>query len=839
MNSSIQARREALGSFGDKLYDYITEHAPYHLTQFNGSVDHDFPLYERRQPALSALGGIVHTAVSVLALPFPLQIHLSEADVISLVHLAYGPPVLGERASDWPALKGYVSASKQADGEYGFVGSKLIKDKNFRKKMYPYKSAPAAGVKKNLSTSSLLQSFAGRYGTRWLGRLASFTAGLLTDDQLQMVILWGAATEHHFGMTSYWYATQLATGGELTKGLSVVLKAVGANSTRNGSFFTEGDSLLGRGVKPVDWLRENSSRTDSHLVAEQVVDVDPEAIRPHIRKILDTELPDDCVLPDIDDFWTSRWAWCVNGSQNEVSNRVLGIDLAGYGTHERFFRRMAAEAVKDEPVTGWDGVTHASPSSKLEAGKTRAIYSCDTRSYFAFSYILNDVQKRWKNRRVLLDPGQGGTLGVAQRIRGIMRHGTCHLMLDYDNFNSQHSNSTMSTVFEELCDKYNAPLWYREKLVSSFHNTYLHTREGISKVLGTLMSGHRATTFINSVLNAAYLRLAGGAEWYDNSYGFHTGDDVYLRAGGLVECGNILARARKLGLRMNPTKQSIGRVTAEFLRCAHGSNNSRGYLCRSLPALVNGNWANDKELSPRDALSTLVTSCRSVTNRSQGGNIGWLIAASSRHEYGLKRRVLTDILNGRVALGNGPCFNFDDYIVSIEVKEEVRPPPENDRRWPACATLDYLGKHCTDLERRAFALALVDPTQSMVYSSYSKGYTAAESQEDQAISFGKITTRQGNTMCYAEDLTSVRVESGVLAGFPLIQLIKSQLSVSQLSELCLLAGSPAPPTRVYEHAFGEASRSHNFLAVMPYADAAALQARTTADTIVSAIPLYM
>lgn len=79
-------------------------------------------------------------------------------------------------------------------------------------------------------------------------------------------------------------------------------------------------------------------------------------------------------------------------------------------------------------------------------------------------------------------------------------------MLDYDDYNARHPLEYQQMVIEELVAHSGYDPVLGQRLADSFNNMYLFrpdTREP-QQLKGTLMSGHRATTFINSVLNYAY-----------------------------------------------------------------------------------------------------------------------------------------------------------------------------------------------------------------------------------------------------------------------------------------------------------------------------------------------
>jgi len=500
---------------------------------------------------------------------------------------------------------------------------------------------------------------------------------------------------------------------------------------------------------------------------------------------------------------------------------------------------MANEAATTEPLTKWDGRVTVSASEKLEHGKTRAIYACDTLSYYAFSYILGRTQDLWKNKRILLDPGSGGNTSVIRKIREMQNGGGVNLMLDYDDFNSHHSNSTMMVLFEELCEKFSAPQWYRDKLVGSFDKVYIHGRGVIMKVLGTLMSGHRGTTFINSVLNAAYVRASMGSTAYDNTLSLHTGDDVYMRPATLSLCADILAKCKAFGCRMNPTKQSIGFVNAEFLRMALGPHHAIGYVTRAIASLVSGNWTNNHQLNTGEALTSSITTTRSIINRSHVGSIVKIIAPAVKRTRGLKLKVVQALLCGEAALANSPVYNRTDRAPTYKLVAPPSKKVEVSKEWATNATNDYLTDHTSLVEAKGLELSGVDATNLMVASSYSKGLNP-----DLSTYAGWTLHRTADTMyrgrVYSSDLTRVEDDyEGVLSRYPLIKMVADLLSDDALRELVYMVGCDSCVPNIREYALGRDRTGVNIIGFIPYGDAAILSRRTLKGNIIVTFDIYM
>jgi hypothetical protein len=843
MDSLLISRAREFGPVGDALL-HIVQQYPGIYSQFGKSTFTDDLIRLRNvSGSIATLNQLLPAAISLLCLPFPLQIHMRRADVIRLAIVGLRVPfnLLGRVDLVHPDFTSRLPLRGRSLGRAGpAVLASFLNSDELRSQCCPVKKLAAASSKVNVTSAALVRSFSTIHGSQVAGAFIALAAGYLTDDQLCSALIYATGLYNALGQKGLAIALWCFRQPKGAKGLSTALKALGANGTSLGALLCEMPTLLGRAVGDLDLYQEAAYRCDPILVKEKLLNVDPDALKEHVRAVIQHELTGrDVSLPDLHSWWSSRWAWCVNGSQTARSARELGLPTALYSdTHDRMYRRMAAEALTDEPVTTWDGTTDVSASAKLECGKTRAIFACDTRSYFAFEWILGPVQRAWRNSRVLLDPGFGGHLGIVKKVQTLQKGGGVNLMLDYDDFNSAHSTAVMQMVFDVLCDECGAPDWYKNTLHQSFDREYIHVKGEKMHVLGTLMSGHRGTTFINSVLNAAYLRHAVGGHYFDSLPSVHTGDDVYIRAPTLADCDMILSKARDYGCRMNPTKQSVGFETAEFLRIAISKTGAYGYFARSVATFVNGNWSNMDPLAGEEALLTAINGVRSLCNRSQFDDLPRLIGPALRHSFGLGARALIDLLAGRTSIDGSPVF---DTTGPIKVYRLIRPPPEelqHDPRWPTHATNAYLTDHTSEIEALALSKCGGDISRVMAASSYSKGRVIPGLQSKPRFELRAKTIQQPLGYVNSSELVAAKERGGFLSKYPLLSLVKNRLSDDDIRELVVAAGGTVTG-QPREFAFGPESRTKNFIGRLSYADAGMLSKRTTSGNIFTLFQVCM
>lgn len=824
--SPVEVRAEAYAHFGLSLISSLTtHHIPldlYTKLSFTDQLIHVSQI-PQKHPHYDAA---VRAAITLLLTSFPVQAPMSSIDIIGLARLAF-PVGTYSRSPHSPPTN---------------LPLRAILKTPFLMQYFPFKYHPAATMKTNVRMSDLLRSLASQ------GILARFEtmiyalAGRVSDDQACSAILYASGLAPHLGPYAYEFASCCVLSPKNAKGLSTALKALGANSHPTGALLIEADTLQGRGVGSVDLLQEAKYRCDPSLVAASVIDLDPELLRLAIDDILDEELKVDKVeIPTPQEFWQRRWLWCVNGSHSRVLDRRGGLDTRSiFPGVDRVYRRMYAEAQSEEPLTSWDAQVSVSASEKLEHGKTRAIFACDTLSYFAFEHLLSPVEKAWRGVRVVLDPGTMGHLGVANRIARIQIGGV-HVMLDYDDFNSQHSTSSMKVLFQALTERIGYPPDLAGNILSSFDNMWLYCKGTlVGRAEGTLMSGHRATTFINSVLNAAYIRLSLGKEVYERYKAVHVGDDIYMNAPTHSDAALVLTRAQALGCRMNPAKQSVGTVGAEFLRMGIRPGGAVGYFARSVASAVSGNWVTEARQSPIDALKTAIANVRTLCNRSRSEAFPTLLAGPLSRLTRVPRRLVHALLDGSKAIEGAPIFHSDGMIRTIT---EVPPPPEQMAErlppdWPRHATNDYVVNCATAVEQFALKEAGRSVASAMLIASYNKALTSvAAPPAYPRFKANRPRAPVGSQPALA--LLYTRKTSGVLQGYPLLTLLKAHISRTLLRTLVILAGGDPNVSDLDAEAWGPDNRSTIVQGSLSYADAAALSNKATTGVLYTTYNVYM
>lgn len=556
---------------------------------------------------------------------------------------------------------------------------------------------------------------------------------LLYNDQAAGVALYAFALKGMFRQPVK-LALTLVLYPALAKDLTNVLKSLGANGVLHGALLCEADTIRGRAVGNVSLVDEARCRSNPSLL--NVYEPDRQELLDAIRAILAEELP-ECYRAteweDVDHFWARRSAHTANGAHHD-SRFQVDRRIASHNT-----RRSAMEQVERNLITSWDARCEYSASLKLEHGKSRALFSADTSSYYAFSHLLTTVERKWVGRRVLLDPGLGGTYGMVRRVKAAGPG--VYLMIDYTDFNAQHSLWAQQAVIRSVGETLAYPGELLDKLVASFDNGTItvplsraehNVRTGRHyKIAGTLMSGHRATSFINSVLNRAYLLTVD--KHFADVFALHVGDDVCCVCRTRHQAALLIAATMLSGVRINPVKQSVGEVTFEFLRTATSGDTTYMYVARSISSFVSGNWTSLNILNPMEALTTMARAAWTFENRTGCSGKGRIFGPFIAHCC----KMISDteaagIAAGTVSVNAGPVRYAGPVVKCIDIVADNSHETAQLRRKLArlnanarCATNAYLRDCVTKYDAAAMAVAERTPLTPMLRASYAKALASS------------------------------------------------------------------------------------------------------------------
>ncbi|ALO50149.1 ORF1 [Penicillium janczewskii chrysovirus 2] len=274
---------------------------------------------------------------------------------------------------------------------------------------------------------------------------------------------------------------------------------------------------------------------------------------------------------------------------------------------------------------------------KFEPGKfaSRALFPSHLLHYIMVSHVLFVAEKGGVIPETRLTAGPE----AQQEDHWLWRemHDTAvHLMLDYANFNEQHSIKHMQATILGLKGVYSKHLSLTPDLaraidwtVESFERICAEQDGKLVRFTHGLLSGWRCTTWVNSIANVAYLdvirqqvqELTGRSVLVRTQSG---GDDVAAEECSLYDAALTLRVGEVMGFEFKAIKQLISCEYREFFRLFITREGVYGSLCRMLGSALSGQWSNSvlpKLVEPATKLSSVVEIARKAGRRARNLNL--------------------------------------------------------------------------------------------------------------------------------------------------------------------------------------------------------------------------
>jgi hypothetical protein len=321
---------------------------------------------------------------------------------------------------------------------------------------------------------------------------------------------------------------------------------------------------------------------------------------------LKESVPPDRVTSFLD-FWEKRRDWAAKGStvRTDTSKKVMfgiTVDDAVEFIRSRHNKKSLFECASEEPQLISEvldvGRNDTNAVPKYECGAERVLLPGNLAHYVVFSYLLHIFEAAGAVGAVRLNTDRDGSIKAFDHK---LEESDCdRFAYDFADFNAQHSNKDMALAVSllEECTPYDATLaWCIAWVSESFSRMELYYKDSFIRLKSGLFSGWRGTTWINSVLNHAYMYVARcchlrlyGSEGFTFFEG--TGDDVDCTTEGLAAAGRLYAITQEIGLESNLGKQLFG-DTGEFLRVTYEDGDAAASVCRALSSYISGNWEGD------------------------------------------------------------------------------------------------------------------------------------------------------------------------------------------------------------------------------------------------------
>ncbi len=152
--------------------------------------------------------------------------------------------------------------------------------------------------------------------------------------------------------------------------------------------------------------------------------------------IVREEMPRRPKFKSKEEAYNERFATTKGGSHSAIGSKIAReyVDNLPAG---QINRRNFVEALHSNPLCKLPPAAWVSRSKKLEHGKSRALFACDTINYMHFDAPCTAIERVWLGRRCILRPGgESDSFDISKRAAVLRKY---KIMLDYADFNSAHT----------------------------------------------------------------------------------------------------------------------------------------------------------------------------------------------------------------------------------------------------------------------------------------------------------------------------------------------------------------------------------------------------------------
>lgn len=379
--------------------------------------------------------------------------------------------------------------------------------------------------------------------------------------------------------------------------------------------------LMNRVHADVDWLTEKD-----HRVNTKTVPIPKEVVYEHAAYLFKSGLNEGRIPNRLDwnEYWATRWSAMPNGSI--VSQYDTDLRMKKHLPKEAKYKSCWFAIQTNNDHKSWLSrrpELYATTSTKYEWGKVRALYGCDVTSFLHADYAMSNCED------TLPSCFPVGKFATKENVEGSVHKfkNSVPVCFDYDDFNSQHSVASMQAVMRAWIDVYSPFLtdeqiksaeWTHDSLENMIVN--FNALGQVVPINGTLMSGWRLTSYMNTVLNRVYLEHAGLNKLM--IYSLHNGDDMFGGAPDLHNAIKLIGNAKTCGIRAQVSKTNLGTI-GEFLRVDTRAKSPQmsQYLARSVSTLVHGRVEADSPTDLAAFVNATVTRISEVLSRGGSKSI--------------------------------------------------------------------------------------------------------------------------------------------------------------------------------------------------------------------------
>nr|QYV43092.1 MAG: RNA-dependent RNA polymerase [Totiviridae sp.] len=359
---------------------------------------------------------------------------------------------------------------------------------------------------------------------------------------------------------------------------------------------------IGRDINKSDWEKEKRNRTTPipmklvlgrplhHHIEKELLEI--------INSIARIEMRNESWF----DFCERRQEWVAAGSSGGYK---LNVPTPSGNKSITVNKPAMFDDITLDQMHSWlysEPKLEARGSEKFEMGKARAIYGTSPIDYSIMTYCIADLERNLcsidgiqTGRR-----GEQETIDIMSRSSRASSNASEATMIDYADFNIQHSLELQAAVFTAMSKSRHSRTMHADHIAALDWCALACTNQWCffpgdtepTRVIQGLFSGMRGTDLLNTLLNLAYFRFS--ARLIEHTFGLrprrlmniHKGDDVWIMNESHTWAVVLFNTMKWMGFVFQAGKQLFGRQIGEFLRVLYYQGQARGYLTRCLGTLI-------------------------------------------------------------------------------------------------------------------------------------------------------------------------------------------------------------------------------------------------------------
>jgi hypothetical protein len=379
--------------------------------------------------------------------------------------------------------------------------------------------------------------------------------------------------------------------------------------------------LVNRGIGTVNWEAERHHRTKPDTIQVPLAQV-----RKYAKEIFQMGKSKGYMYKtmDLEKYLDSRWEWAPGGSVHSQYESDKNFIPKEYRHKTKFVTLNMMGKDKLRQMMTRPAEIHAWASVKYEWAKQRAIYGVDLTSTLITNFAMYRCEEVFKHRFPVGE--EAAATRVHKRLK-LMLQDNESFCYDFDDFNAQHSTPVMQEVLKAYFECFINEMspsqqTAMEWVINSLNNVTVHNNnDGNSETYrakGTLLSGWRLTTFMNTALNYIYFKIAGSFGVSGVTDSVHNGDDVLVAIKNIKSAVMIHDRMAAINARAQPAKCNVYSV-GEFLRVEHKVDKDKGlgaqYLTRACATLVHSRCESQEPVRITEAVKAVITRASELEQR--------------------------------------------------------------------------------------------------------------------------------------------------------------------------------------------------------------------------------